>query len=122
MTNAIQVQTDLDRAFLVFCTAWIIWGASTHFFLYRNRPVAFRRVWHMRVALISAAAFLGFLFYIVHVGFPAKVLTVFVPALFLMTFLNIRNTRFCDACGKQTFSMKLFQRPQRCRRCQVSFD
>lgn len=104
----------LDRAFMLFFALWVVWGLGTYLALYRRRPAAFRRAWHARVAVASSAMFLTFLLYAASIGLPRENLFLFVPAVLALTFVNVRNTRFCDACGKQTFALK---RPARCPRC-----
>jgi hypothetical protein len=107
----------MDRVFLIFFVSWVIWHVAAYVLVYRGRSVPFRRVWHVRSALLSATAFLAFLFYIVSMGFPKSVLGMFVPAVIIITFINIRNTRFCDMCGKQNFEMNPFHPPTVCKHC-----
>src|SRR5688572_14198893 len=107
----------MDRAFLVFFIVFVLWHLAAYLLLYRRRSAAFRRVWHPRSAFLSGSLFVGFVAHIVSQGFPANALFVFVPAAVVFTAINIRNTRFCDACGKQNFSMNPFNPPDVCRRC-----
>lgn len=107
----------MDRVFLMFFVAWVIWHVAAYMLVYRGRSAAFRRVWHPRSAVVSASAFLAFLFYIGSIGFPKSVLGMFVPAVVIITFINIRNTVFCDICNKQNFDLNPFNRPSTCKRC-----
>ncbi|OHX19589.1 hypothetical protein BI344_17540 [Chromobacterium sphagni] len=44
-----------------------------------------------------------------------------LPFLMLITFLNLRNTRFCDACGATQYSRGV-SRPRHCSRCGASLS
>ena len=109
------LQDQLDRAFLLFFGAWVAWGMAAHFLLYRGRSAAFRRRWHPVAVTISATAFLAFVLYIISIGFPRQILNLAGPALLVFLWLNLRHTRFCDACGKQNF--RVAERPRVCRAC-----
>jgi len=107
----------LDRAFLMFFLVWVLWHIAAWMLVHRGRTTEFRRRWHPRSALISALAFCAFVFYIVSIGFPKGILNIFIPAVVIVTFINIRNTRFCGYCGKQNFTASPVARLRECKRC-----
>ena len=98
----------------VFFAFWIVLGiGGATFFLFSDDAALKRKVW--RLYVISAGVlFAGFL---VLSGAPPEFLIIAIPAMILITFLNMRSTRFCDACGKTLFNQSPFFVPRFCSRC-----
>jgi rRNA maturation endonuclease Nob1 len=46
-----------------------------------------------------------------------KVLCFMVPAIALITFLNLRKTKFCDACGRTLYPKSFFTPTPFCPHC-----
>ncbi len=44
-------------------------------------------------------------------------LIVFLPAIALITFMNLRMTKFCDSCGKTIINRALFSKVNYCSNC-----
>src|SRR5437867_3875060 len=98
----------------VFFVVWICLGIAGFFLFYFGTDAAFkRRVYPWYVAL-AGGLFLVFTFI---GGFPASAMLLVVPALVLVSFLSIRATRFCDACGRTVLSQMFFSRPEFCSKC-----
>ena len=64
--------------------------------------------------VFTGALFLGFVFYI---GALNEFLCVAVPMVALITWLNIRAIRFCDACGRTLHNQNPFSLPTFCSKC-----
>jgi hypothetical protein len=44
-------------------------------------------------------------------------LLLFGPVIALIIYLNIRNTTFCESCGKSVYNHFLATKPEYCARC-----
>lgn len=94
--------------FVFFATA----GAGGLFFLLsRNAPLK-RRLWPAWIVLV-VLTFLAFAWGLVG---PAAPLLLLVPVAVII-FLNLRNVRFCDACGLTVFNAGPFSRAKFCPGC-----
>jgi hypothetical protein len=58
-----------------------------------------------------------FFFLIALSGMPWPVLLFFGAFIALITYLNIRNTTFCDVCGKTVYNHMWFSRIEYCAKC-----
>ena len=96
----------------------LIWGAlglGSFLFFHFNRNAALkRRIWPAFIILVGAI-FGGFMYYS---GFrQPQAFYIFGPALIIISFLNIRTTRFCGSCGKTLYRQPIFSRIQFCPYC-----
>jgi hypothetical protein len=90
----------------------VLAGTGSFFFiLSRNAPLK-RRLWPAWMVLVA----LGFLAFAWGIAGPAMPLILLVP-IALITFLNLRNMRFCDACGRTVFNAGPFSRAKFCPAC-----
>lgn len=106
-------QNHMPDIFPYFIAVWAALGLGTLAFLHFNRNAALkRRVWPL-ISLGSSVLFLGFAW---QMGFKGEMLFVAVPMVVLITLLNIRNTRFCDACGS-TLHKQVISRDKFCPKC-----
>jgi len=99
------------QEFLIVLAAWIIAGiASAFFFMNRNASLK-RRLWPPYV-IGAAILFLIFVWWFL----PNEALYVAAPLLALVTFINLRVVKFCNACGATTQNLPF--RPARfCAKC-----
>jgi len=65
------------------------------FFLGKNAALK-RKLWPPFVIGTG----LLFVFFVYLMGFGDQAMYMMVPAVILITFLNLRATKFCDSCGK----------------------
>ena len=110
-----------ERVFPIFIGVWVVLGVfSAAFFLFNNRAALKRKV-HPPLVIGIGALFLGF---VVLMDFPLDAFFYFVlvPAVVLITYLNLRNTKFCSACGKTLISQNPFTRPRFCSRCGADLE
>jgi hypothetical protein len=45
-----------------------------------------------------------------------------IPAVAVITWLNLRNTRFCPSCGRTNYTELFWARPRYCSACGASLD
>ena len=100
------------QEFLIVLAAWIIAGiASAFFFMNRNASLK-RRLWPPYV-IGAAILFLMFVWWFLP---NEAALYVAAPLLALVTFINLRVVKFCNACGATTQNLPF--RPARfCAKC-----
>ncbi len=109
-----------DQVFPYFVAVWIVLGALGFYFFYLNKDAAFKRKYFPWFTGLVAVLFLVFLLLM---RFPPQTFVLAVPALALITFLNIRGTRFCSSCGRTIFSQGFpGARPEYCSSCGAKLD
>jgi hypothetical protein len=102
--------------FAAFMVSWVLLGLGSFLFFHFNRNAALkRRVWPV-FGIATGLIFASVVYFSVGRQQP-KVLLLMVPALILISFLNLRTTRFCDACGRTLYRQPLFSRTQFCPHC-----
>ncbi|KUM02873.1 hypothetical protein KIF53_21395 [Chromobacterium subtsugae] len=100
----------------IFMTVWIAMAIGGLAFSTLSRNAKLKRK-VSRIVMIAAP--LLFCLFAWHQGAQASEFAIFLPFLALITFLNLRNTRFCDACGATQHS-RGFSRPRHCSQCGAS--
>ena len=99
--------------FIWFGTSVLIFVVSAIYFrLYPNPNL--KRGFRRGFTIAYGAAF--FVLIVLSIGRNPVVL-VFGAIIALITYLNIRNTVFCDACGKTTYNHAWFERAEYCAKC-----
>ena len=104
-------QENLDQIFHIFVGVWILIGIAFSAFLFFNRNAALKRKLVPPLVIGTAVLFLGFVWM---VGFP---LYTAPPAVALITYSNIRTTKFCDACGRTAIPSNPIFAPKFCSKC-----
>jgi hypothetical protein len=113
------MDAQAERVFPVFIGVWAVLGIfSAGFFLLNNNATLKRKVWPPFVIGVGVL-FLGF---VALMGFPLEMLFIMAPAVVLITFLNLRSVKFCNACGKTLMSQNPLTPPKYCSRCGASLD
>ena len=108
-------KTDKGGVFAVFFVFWIALGLGSFLFFQFSRDAKLkRRIWPILIICI-AIIFGCFVLYMT--GGDARVLFIMIPAIILISFLNLRTTRFCNSCGKTLHRQPVFSRPQFCPYC-----
>src|SRR5437868_4794178 len=86
--------------------AFILCGFVVAPLLFYKKDAQFKHKWMPRYAIL-----IGLLFILMLYGIPWQVIAFFIaPSIALITFLNIRNTKFCDACGKTLYNHMWFSK------------
>jgi predicted RNA-binding Zn-ribbon protein involved in translation (DUF1610 family) len=78
----------------IFFIVWTVLCVAGWSFFWKGSLAAKRR-WHGPIQVGAAVLFLAFVAAIA----PPKVLAIFAPAVAAITFLNLKFTKFCPACG-----------------------
>jgi hypothetical protein len=109
---------NADQVFPIFFGVWVVLGLfSGAFFFFGKNAGLKRKVWPP-FAIATSILFVGFAW---AMGFPSEVFTVMIPVVALITFLNLRSVKFCDACGKTTVSQNPFSSSEFCSKCGTKF-
>jgi len=102
--------------FIAFMVLWVLLGLGSFLFFHFNRNAALkRRVWP--VFIVAIGLILGGFVYFSMGREQPLVLYFMVPAILLISFFNIRTTRFCDSCGRTLHRQPVFSRAQFCPQC-----
>jgi hypothetical protein len=109
-----------------FIGTWIILGIVGFFLFYLRRDAALKRQWFPRfVALV------GFLFVLFATTLSVLssrslaglgILVVVAPAVWLISYLNVKFTKFCDRCGTIAYQQNWFAPMNFCSRCGAELD
>jgi hypothetical protein len=105
--------------FFFFVAAWIALAVGSSWFFSRSGDVALKR----RVMRWSAVGG-GVLFVGVALAISRQpwVLSIVVPAVVLVTVLNLRLVTFCSVCGATRYPWDSWSRRRGCSRCGASLD
>lgn len=106
---------EQQQGFLIFSVCWVILGIASFLFFYFNRNAPLKRKIFPVFVVATGFTFAAFLVYETR-GEP-RALSIALPMIALITFLNIRTTRFCDPCGRTLIRQPLFTRPSFCPHC-----
>ena len=95
--------------FPIFMGVWVVLGIVSTAFFFLNNNAALKRKVHPPFVIGVSILFLGF---VVLMGTPREAFfyCIFVPAIALITLMNLRNTKFCDTCGKTLINQNPFAR------------
>jgi len=97
------LQTSKDNAslplFIVFFVSWILLGIAVAIFDHRA-SYRTKKFWHPYITIGTGAIFLGF----VELMFHGQLPIFFIFWIALITFLNLRNVRFCPKCNRRLVS------------------
>ena len=103
--------------FPVFMVTWIGLGIASWVWI-RSRPsVDEKRLWYRRVTIAAGVIFGAFITFTLAQWHQPFALLILLPAIVPITFLNLRITFFCNACGKMTRSHNSFSATYYCPRC-----
>jgi ribosomal protein L37E len=99
----------------IFFITWVILILiGLYLFNFNKNATLKRKIWPWWI-VGSGILFNLFIYWI---GMGSKLLFMSVPATALISFLNIRNTSFCDKCGKTSFNKQMwFTKIEFCAKC-----
>jgi hypothetical protein len=104
-----------ERIFPFFIGTWLVLMALGFYLFHWNRDATFKKKyfpWFVIFGGILLVVFMGL------VGFPREAFLLMVPAVALVSFLNIRGTRFCSSCGHTNINQTMFfLPPKHCSGC-----
>jgi hypothetical protein len=86
-----------------FVGTWIVLGIGSIFAFWISKNVGFKKKWFPRFAVLVAVLFLLLSTSIMVLSSRSlnflPFLTIEIPFLVLITYLNIKFTKVCDGCG-----------------------
>ena len=103
-----------DDIFRVFIGLWVALGSAGFFFFLFSNNAAFKRRYFPWFAGLTGLAFIGVL---TAKGIPPAMLAIMIVVVALITYLYIRGTHFCGACGRTIFDQMPFSRADFCSKC-----
>jgi hypothetical protein len=103
-----------DHIFRIFVAMWVVLGSLSFAFFTFNKNATLKRKVHAPLVVAVGVIFVGSVWLM---GVPKHFLYTAIPAVALITMLNIRTTRFCGPCGRAVFSQNPFSRPEFCQKC-----
>ena len=103
-----------QETFPIFFVVWIALGVAGFFLFYVSKNVQFKRRYFPWYVILGGVLFVAFG---LGMGLPPETLYFMVPAVALITFLNIWSTKFCDNCGRTIINRMWFTRVEYCAKC-----
>jgi hypothetical protein len=103
-----------ENIFPVFFVVWVALGLAGFFLFYRGKDAQFKRKYFTWYVILAGVLFISFG---LAMGFPSEALYFMVPAVALITYLNIKSTKFCDNCGSTIVNQMWLTRAERCAKC-----
>ncbi len=106
------MKNDYFQIFMVF---WLTLGLVSFLFFHFNRNVKVKKIiFPVFVVIVGIifGSFVGFMS-----DFSPQTLLFMIPAVVVITILNIRNTQFCNNCGKTNYSKSAYSKPKFCSSC-----
>lgn len=98
----------------IFLGVWVLLTLLSAGFLFFNKNAALkRRIWPAFVISIGVL----FLVFTAARGTPPQSLLVIAPVIALITFLNLRLIKFCDACGATITRQSRSAKSASCPKC-----
>jgi uncharacterized protein (DUF983 family) len=105
-----------EKRFALFFAVWAVLAIGSALFYWRA-PLPSKRLWHPRIVIGSGFVFATFVAMLLP-AWPALLITL--PGVALITYLNIRFTTFCPACGTMQFNRNWFAKMEFCQSCGAS--
>jgi predicted RNA-binding Zn-ribbon protein involved in translation (DUF1610 family) len=84
----------------------------------RSRPTPQeKKLWSDRMSIIAAVFVTGFICFVLVLWRQYAAIPIAAASGALIAYLNVRNTFYCDACGKRSTSHIWFTRSVHCPHC-----
>ena len=103
-----------DDIFRVFIGLWVLLGGAGFLFFLFSKNAPFKRKYFPWFAGLSGLIFIGI---VTATAISLALLAIMIPLVALITYLNIRGTQFCGACGRTMIQQMPFSRADFCSRC-----
>jgi hypothetical protein len=105
-----------DQGFFYFWVFWMLLGLSGFLFFQFNKNTALKKKLFPVLTIVTGVIFGAYVLFVTGFEFHWFQL-IFFGMIALITFLNIRNTTFCDTCGKMIYNNTLFSKQEFCSKC-----
>lgn len=112
-------QARFTTAFFLFL---LVLGVTSiwNYFYFRRKSPAVKQKW-LPLQAIGGAVF--FVVFMLVAGFPLRMLLFAVPALSLITYLNLRFTKVCPNCGRTIYNNRWWLQPiEHCPYCGIKIS
>jgi hypothetical protein len=119
--NEMEARTLSVIVTVCFVGTWIALGVCGFVAFYLPRDASFKRKWFPRFIILVGVLFVLFSTTLVVLESRSLselgVLVILVPAVAVISFLNMRFTRFCSKCGATTYDVNWFSPTRFCSKC-----
>jgi len=99
---------------IIFAGTWIVLITLSFYLFNIRNDYKFKVKYFKYFTIILGVMFIG---YAAAMGAPRQVYFMIVPAVALMTFMNLKFTRFCRNCGKTIINYMPFTSIEFCPKC-----
>jgi len=103
----------------VFIGIWIALGIASLWFLYFDKNIA-RKKRLLPIFIIGSGAL--FAIFVFLISGDLRIMAFVVPAVVLISFLNLRTIRVCSSCGRTIKSGLWFSRAEYCAKCGAKLE
>lgn len=103
-----------EVVFQIFFATWVVIGIVGFVIFYLGKDPKRKRKILPPFVVGTGALFIGFVYLM---GFRGEVFYIAVPAVALISVINIRSTKFCDACGKTIINQNFLAKTEYCSKC-----
>jgi hypothetical protein len=103
--------------FPAFMISWIALGIASWIWIWTRRSAEEKRVWHRRIGIAAGVIFGAFITFTLLAWHQPFGLLIFLPALVLIIWLNLRFTTFCRHCNRMVYNYFWWRRTRFCPYC-----
>ncbi len=103
--------------FALFVGAGVLTLAWNLFFLFSKDAPRKRKLFRAGVLFITPVFGLGVILFAIFLARAPLALLIFLPALALIAFINLKTVKFCDRCGATLYNSNWFVPMRYCSRC-----
>lgn len=112
-------EEPLSQGFWILAGIWTTLGlAGTAFFFFGKDAALKRRLWPPYLIVTGVL----FLVVVWMIDFPQQAMYVALPAVALITILNVKSAQFCDGCGKTLMNQNILSKAEFCSKCGASLS
>lgn len=105
---------NTDKIFPFFIGTWIALGILLFYLFFIKNDYDFKVKYFKYFVILTGLLFIGFNFLM---KAPLQVFIIMIPMIILISFLNIKYTRFCKNCGKTIIDILPFSKIKYCTKC-----
>ena len=110
----------------LFVATWIVLGIIGFATFFLNRDAALKRKWFPRYIVLVGILFVLFVTAEAVAGAKSSaspgMLVLMVPTVVLISYLNLKFTKFCDECGDTIIEQNWFSPTRFCSKCGAKLD
>ena len=103
--------------FQTFMVFWIALGVGSWILIARLPTPQAKKRWSDRLSIVASVIFFAFIYTQFASAKDAFPIFIMGPALALITWLNVRNTYYCEKCGKRSLDRNWFGGTYCCPNC-----